>query len=51
MKFICREFEMIYFEMKSLFFCLIKRTKNQGGGIVVEAQSSVFYLKVLAIHW
>jgi len=25
-------FEMIYFEMKSLFFCLIKRTKNQGCG-------------------
>ena len=32
MKIICREVEMIYFEMKSLFFCLIKRTKNQGDG-------------------
>jgi hypothetical protein len=29
-------------EMKSLFFCLIKRTKNQGCGIVVKAQFSVF---------
>jgi hypothetical protein len=28
--------------MKSLFFCLIKRTKNQGFGIVVKAQFSVF---------
>jgi hypothetical protein len=26
--------------MRSLFFCLIKRTKNQGGGIVVKAQFS-----------
>jgi len=33
-------FEMIYFEMKSLFFCLIKGTKNQGFGIVVKAQIS-----------
>ena len=43
MKIICREFEMIYSEMKSLFFCLIKRTKNQGFGIVVKAQFSVFF--------
>ena len=33
---------MFYFEMKSLFFCLIKRTKNQGFGIVVKAQISIF---------
>ena len=42
MKLICLEFETIYFEMRSLFFCLIKRTKNQGRGMVVKAQSSVF---------
>jgi hypothetical protein len=42
MKFICREFEMIYFEMKFLFFSLMKRTKNQGFGIVVKAQLSIF---------
>jgi hypothetical protein len=28
--------------MKYLFFCLIKRTKNQGCGIVVKAQTSDF---------
>ena len=28
------------FEMKSLFFSLMKRTKNQGCGIVVKAQNS-----------
>jgi hypothetical protein len=28
--------------MKSLFFSLMKRTKNQGCGIVVKAQFSVF---------
>jgi hypothetical protein len=28
--------------MKSLFFSLMKRTKNQGFGIVVKAQFSVF---------
>ena len=39
---------MIYFEMKSLFFCLIKRTKNQGLGIVVKAQFSVFFQLILA---
>ena len=38
---------MIYLEMKSLFFCLIKRTKNQGFGIVVKAQISIF-LEILA---
>ena len=27
-------------EMESLFFCLIKRTKNQGFGMVVKAQIS-----------
>ena len=30
--------------MKSLFFSLMKRTKNQGDGIVVKAQISVFYV-------
>ena len=29
--------------MKSLFFCLIKRTKNQGFGIVVKARISNFF--------
>jgi len=48
MKLICRDFETIYFEMKSLFFCLIKRTKNQGFGIVVKAQISIFFLKIFA---
>jgi hypothetical protein len=47
MKLICLEFEMIYFEMRSLFFCLIKRTKNQGCGIVVKARISIF-LKIFA---
>ena len=28
--------------MDSLFFSLMKRTKNQGGGIVVKAQFSDF---------
>ena len=42
MKLICLEYEMIYFEMGSLFFSLMKRTKNQGCGIVVKAQSSVY---------
>jgi hypothetical protein len=37
-----REFEMIYSEMSSLFFSLMKRTKNQGFGIVVKAQISRF---------
>ena len=39
---------MIYFEIKSLFFSLMKRTKNQGFGIVVKAQISIFFLKILA---
>ena len=43
MKLIRRDFETIYFEMRSLFFCLIKRTKNQGFGIVVKAQISKFF--------
>ncbi len=43
MKFICRDFKLIFFEIKSLFFCLIKRTKNQGFGIVVKAQISIFF--------
>ena len=38
-----REVEMIYSEMSSLFFSLMKRTKNQGLGIVVKAQFSVFF--------
>ncbi len=29
--------------MKSLFFSLMKRTKNQGFGIVVKAQISISY--------
>jgi hypothetical protein len=33
-----REFEIIYSEMSSLFFSLMKKTKNQGFGIVVKAQ-------------
>ena len=33
--------------MKSLFFSLMKRTKNQGCVIVVKAQSSVF-IKIFA---
>jgi hypothetical protein len=41
MKLICRDFEMFYFEMKSQFFSLMKRTKNQGFGIVVKAQISI----------
>ena len=41
MKFICGDFLMIYFEIKSWFFYLIKRTKNQGFGIVVKAQISI----------
>ena len=43
MKLICRDFEMFYFEMKSLFFSLMKRTKNQGFGMVVKAQISITY--------
>ena len=35
---------MIYFEMESLFFCLIKRTKNQGFGIVVKARISILFV-------
>jgi hypothetical protein len=31
---------MFYFEVKPLFFSLMKRTKNQGFGIVVKAQTS-----------
>ena len=46
MKFICREFEMIYFEMKFLFFSLMKRTKNQGFGIVVKAQFFGIYWRL-----
>ena len=38
-----REVEIIYSEMSSLFFSLMKRTKNQGLGIVVKAQFSVFF--------
>ena len=43
MKLFCLDFELIYFERKSLFFCLIKRTKNQGFGIVVKARISNFF--------
>jgi hypothetical protein len=28
---ICRDFEMFYFEMRSLFFSLMKRTKIKAG--------------------
>ena len=45
MKLIYLDFVMISFEMKSLFFSLIKRTKNQGCGIVFEVQSSNFFKK------
>ena len=45
-KLIFVNFVKIYFEMKSLFFCLIKRTKNQGFGIVVKAQFSIFFLRL-----
>jgi hypothetical protein len=31
----------MYFEVESLFFSLMKRTKNQGCGIVVKAQISI----------
>ena len=41
MKLICRDFEIFYFEMKSQFFFLMKRTKNQGFGSVVKAQISI----------
>ena len=41
------QFNRILIEMKSLFFSLIKRTKNQGGGIVVKAQYSDF-IKIFA---
>ena len=41
------DFEIILTEMESLFFCLIKRTKNQGFGMVVKAQFSDF-LKIIA---
>ncbi len=37
------KFEMIYFEIKSLFFSLMKRTKNQGWGMVVKAQISILW--------
>ena len=30
LKYFFCDFEIYYFELKSLFFCLIKRTKNQG---------------------
>jgi hypothetical protein len=39
MKLIFVKFEMMYFEIKSLFFSLMKRTKNQGGGMVVKNQA------------
>ena len=47
MKLMCRDFEMFYFEVKPLFFSLMKITKNQGCGIVVKAQYSDF-LKIFA---
>jgi hypothetical protein len=42
MKLIFVDFKMVLTEMKSLFFSLMKRTKNQGCGIVVKAQHSDF---------
>ena len=36
MKFVFRDFGMICFELKSPFFSLMKRTKNQGCVIVVK---------------
>ncbi len=32
-----------YLKIESLFFCLIKRTKNQGWGMVVKAQISILW--------
>ena len=42
------EVEIIYSEMSSLFFSLMKRTKNQGLGIVVKAQFFGFFQLILA---
>ena len=42
MKLIFVQFKRILIEMKSLFFSLMKRTKNQGCGIVVKARFSDF---------
>ena len=42
MKLICRYFKDL-FEIESLFFCLIKRTKNQDFGMVVKAQISILW--------
>ena len=42
MKLIFVLFKRILIEMESLFYSLMKRTKNQGGGIVVKAQFSDF---------
>ena len=47
MKLIFVDFKMVLTELESLFFCLIKRTKNQGFGMVVKAQFSDF-LKIIA---
>ena len=47
MKLIFMLFKRIWFEIESLFFSLMKRTKNQGWGIVVKAQYSDF-LKIFA---
>jgi hypothetical protein len=38
-----RAFKEISNEMESFFFSLMKRTKNQGCGIVVKAQFSVVF--------
>jgi len=51
MKLICRDYEMMYFGMESLFFCLMKRTKNQGCGIVVKAQTSDFLEIFASMHF
>jgi len=47
MKLIFVDFKKIFTEMGSLIFCLIKRTKNQGCGMIVKAQHSDF-LKIIA---
>ena len=42
MELFCSDFEMIYFERKSLFFCLIKRTKIKASGLLLKRKSRMF---------
>jgi hypothetical protein len=46
MKLIFVNFKRIWIEMYSLFFSLMKRTKNQGCGIVVKAQFFGIYWRL-----